>query len=179
MSGAELREAAILGALVERVQAKGLFCGETLLQKSAFFFKEVFSVDLDLNFQIYYYGPFSFELRKKLSSMQADDIVRLVPHQLGASYEVGPRFDRLREKFPKTLAKAEKAISFATEELAPLTVKKLEALATALLVTRQNKEANLEKRIKLLGALKPHIDTPEATRSIEQIDEWIRAYSTP
>src|SRR6266545_1005755 len=56
MSLDELREAAILGRVVERVAERQSFCGETLLQKSAYFLKELLGVPLSTPFRIYYYG---------------------------------------------------------------------------------------------------------------------------
>lgn len=64
MSLGELREAAVIATLIDRVARMGRFCGETLVQKSVFFLKELFHVPVSAAFQLYYYGPFSFDLRE-------------------------------------------------------------------------------------------------------------------
>ena len=70
MTREELRDWAILGRIVERVEEQKRFCGETLLQKSAYFLKEMFDAPMSAPFRIYYYGPFSFDLRETLSTME-------------------------------------------------------------------------------------------------------------
>ena len=70
MTREELRDWAILGRIVERVEEQKRFCGETLLQKSAYFLKEMFDAPISAPFRIYYYGPFSFDLRETLSTME-------------------------------------------------------------------------------------------------------------
>jgi uncharacterized protein YwgA len=85
MSLGELREAAVIATLIDRVNRTGRFCGETLVQKSVFFLKELFGVPVSAAFQLCYYGPFSFDLREQLQGMQADDFVKVKPHQFGAT----------------------------------------------------------------------------------------------
>src|ERR1700730_18472677 len=89
MSLDELRESAVLGRVVQRVQEMKWFCGETLLQKSAYFLNEFFIVPLSTSFLIYYYGSYLFELKEYLTWMEALDIVRTEPHEWGATYKVG------------------------------------------------------------------------------------------
>jgi len=104
MSLGELREAAIIATIIDRVSGASRFCGETFLQKSAFFLKELFGVPLTPKFRLYHYGPFSFDLRDQLRSMEADDVVRIRPHEFGATYVAGDRYSMLQRQFPKTLA---------------------------------------------------------------------------
>ncbi len=175
MSLGELREAAIIAAIVDRVSGASRFCGETFLQKSAFFLKELFGIPLSPNFRLYHYGPFSFDLRDQLRSMEADDVVRIRPHEFGATYVVGDRYAMLQRQFPKTLTKYEEQIDFLFRELSPKGVKDLEALATALYVAKANPEASIEVRAKELHTIKPHVDMERARASVSKVDEWIAA----
>lgn len=87
MSWVELREAAVIATLLDRVAGTGRFCGETLVQKiGVLSLKELFHVPVSAAFQLYYYGPFSFDLREQLQGMQADDFVKVKPHQFGATF---------------------------------------------------------------------------------------------
>jgi len=79
MTREELRDWAILGRIVERVEEQKQFCGETLLQKSAYCLKEMFDAPISAPFRIYYYGAFSFDLRETLSTMKGLDVVRPCP----------------------------------------------------------------------------------------------------
>lgn len=175
MSLGELREAAIIAAIVDRVSGASRFCGETFLQKSAFFLKELFGIPLSPKFRLYHYGPFSFDLRDQLRSMEADDVVRVRPHEFGATYVVGDRYAMLQRQFPKTLTKYAEQIDFLVRELSPKGVKDLEALATALYVARTNSGASIDVRAKELHSIKPHVDMERARASVKKVDEWIAA----
>jgi hypothetical protein len=78
-------QAAILGAFVEKVRATGHACGETLLQKAAFVMKELFAVPLSDELRIHYYGPFSFQLRDRLSLLEAEEFLRVSPREASGS----------------------------------------------------------------------------------------------
>lgn len=178
MSLGELREAAVIATLIDRVAAMGRFCGETLVQKSVFFLKELFHVPVTAEFRLYYYGPFSFDLRDQLQGMQADDFVQVKPHQYGATFVTSERYALLQRQFPKTIAKYEREIRFVIEELATRGVGQLEPLATALFLTREHPDANVDARAEKLHAVKPHVELPVAMQSVKQIDAWIKQYTS-
>jgi hypothetical protein len=173
MSLGELREAALIATIIDGVGKAGRFCGETLLQKSTFFLKELFGLPLSPKFRLYHFGPFSFDFRDQLVSMEADDVVRIRPHEYGATYVTGERYAMLQRQFPTMLADYGKQIDFIIRELAPRGVKELEALATALYVTKAHPEASVEVRAKELNTIKPHVDIGRARTSVSKIDEWL------
>jgi len=173
MSMEYLKQAAILGAFVEKVRAADHACGETLLQKAAFVMKELFGVPLSDEFRIHYYGPFSFQLRDRLSLLEADEFLRVSPRDLGVTYDTGERFSQLREQFPRTIARYQHAIDFAASHLGSLGVKELEPLTTALFVTRQQPNAETGARAVKLMEIKPHVKPAEARAAIAKVDGWI------
>ena len=173
MSLGELREAAIIATIIDRVSGASRFCGETFLQKSAFFLKELFGVPLSPKFRLYHYGPFSFDLRDQLRSMEADDVVRIRAHEFGATYVVGDRYSMLQRQFPKTLGEYEPQIDFVVRELSTKGVKDLEALATALYVAKAHPGESVDVRAKELHTIKPHVDMDKARASVAKVDEWI------
>jgi len=177
VSTEHLKQAVILAAFIERVRELGYLCGETLVQKAAYVMKELFEVPLEDEFRIHYYGPFSFQLRDRLAAMEADDIVRVTPREMGVTYETGSRFEQLRKRFPRTIAANQLAIDFAARELGALGVKKLEPITTALFVTRQHPDMPAKKRIALLREIKPHVTAGEASTAIARIDGWITTTS--
>jgi hypothetical protein len=178
MSLGELREAAIIATIIDRVARADRFCGETFLQKSVFFLKELFGLPLAPQFHLYHYGPFSFDLRDQLRSMEADDVVRIRPHEFGATYVVGDRYSMLQRQFPKTLVQYAAQIDFIVRELSSKGVKDLEALATALYVTKTHTGATVDARATELHAIKPHVDMSRARASVTKVDEWIVAVAT-
>ncbi len=173
MTADELRDAAILGRIVERVEATGRFCGETLLQKSAYFLKEMFAAPISAPFRIYYYGPFSFALGDTLATMDALDIVRTAPHEYGATYRVGKRYTQLKERFRQTLERIEPAVEWVQRSLVPLGVKELEPLATALLLRRENANASLDQLATRLHEIKPHVSVTAGRTAIGKVECWI------
>lgn len=174
MSLGELREAAIIATFIDRVRSADRFCGETLIQKATFFLKELFSVSFEAQYHLYHYGPFSFDLREKLQSMEADDLVKIEPHEYGATFSVSSRYPMLQRQFPRTILRYEKPINFVATELGPLGVKKLESLATALYVARESGDLDVEKRVVKLRLIKPHIDVPDARGAVAKVDAWLK-----
>jgi len=175
MTREELRDWAILGRIVERVEEQKRFCGETLLQKSAYFLKEMFHAPVSAPFRIYYYGPFSFDLRDTLSTMEALDVVQTVPHEWGANYRIGRRYAQVKADFPRTLENVEPAIDWVMRELAPLGVKELEPLATALFLKREQPEASKDALATRLHEIKPHVSVDLARAALQKVDGWIDA----
>ena len=173
MSTEYLKQAAILGAFVEKVRAMGYACGDTLLQKAAYVMKELFGVPLSDEFRIHYYGPFSFQLRDRLSLLEAEEFLRVSPRDLGVTYDTGERFSQLREQFPRTIGEYQHAIDFAASQLGSLGVKDLEPLTTALFVTRQQPNTEASARAAKLMKIKPHVKSAEARAAIAKVDAWI------
>jgi hypothetical protein len=179
MSTEYLKQAAILGTFVDQVRATGHACGETLLQKAAFVMKELFGVPLTDEFRIHYYGPFSFQLRDRLSLLEAEEFLRVSPRDLGVTYDIGERFSQLRDQFPQTIARYQHAIDFVASQLGSLGVKELEPLTTALFVTRQQPDAEAGTRATKLIQLKPHVKPTEAYAAIAKVDGWIAEVTAP
>ncbi len=173
MSTEYLRQAAILGAFVEKVRSTGRACGETLLQKAAYVMKELFGIPLSDEFRIHYYGPFSFQLRNRLSLLEAEEFLRVSPRDLGVTYDTGERFSQLREQLSATIAQYQHAIDFAASQLGSLGVKELEPLTTALFVTRQQPKADVSARATMLMKIKSHVKSAEARAAIAKVDAWI------
>lgn len=171
----EMRDSAILGRIVEQVEARELFCGETLLQKSAYFLKEMFGAPISAPFRIYYYGPFSFDLRDTLGTMEALEIVQTAPHEWGATYRIGKRFSQVEQQFRRTLARLEPQVEWVVRELAPLGVKELEPLATALFLRREKADASVAALAERLHQIKPHVSVDGARVAIGKVDQWLDA----
>lgn len=66
-------------------------------------------------------------------------------------------------------------IDFVVRELSTRGVKDLEALATALYVTKQQPGATVDARAKELKAIKPHVETDRARTSVAKIGEWMKS----
>jgi hypothetical protein len=101
------------------VEEQNRFCGETLLQKSAYLPQgDVRRADLCAVPHLLVVRS-SFDLRETLSTMEGLDVLQTVPHEWGATYPIGRRYGQVRDRFPKTMKRLETAIDWVMRELAP------------------------------------------------------------
>ncbi|MBE9582184.1 MAG: hypothetical protein IMF18_11260 [Proteobacteria bacterium] len=165
---------AVLVALIKSLRSKGSWCGETHIQKAAFFLKTLTGVPIDFDFILYKHGPFSFDLRDELSVMRAYGLLALE-----ANYPYGPRIldtymgKSLRARYPKTLGKYERQITFIADRLGNKGVVDLERLATAYYVTLDNSDRHVDTRAKEIVKLKPHIEYESAQKAVKDVDVFI------
>ncbi len=171
-----LQRTAVLTRLVERLREQGSWCGETHLQKSAYFLQELLRVPIGCSFVLYMYGPFSFDLSGELSSMCADGLLKLEvqPVPYGPKIATTAEAKAFQERFPKTLQRYHPQIEFVANNLGCKRVSELERLATALYVTREHPDAPLDKRTERVRQLKPHVPTELARKAVEDVDAIIK-----
>lgn len=170
------RVSLLLAVLTEKLRAHHSWAGETHLQKAVFFLQAMLGVPTGFRFTLYKYGPFSFDLRDKLSEMRASDQLEMLvqPAPYGPQLDTGPGADQLRKRFPKTLRAYDAQLEYVATRLGGLGVGALERLATALLVTIEAApNATVDERAVRLHAYKPHVKLESARRSVEQVDEML------
>jgi hypothetical protein len=172
-----LKQSAIVAALAEKLRESGSWCGETHLQKAAYFLATLFETPLETEFVMYKHGPFSFDLRELLGEMRAREFIELEPQP----YPYGPRLavtsvgTALERRFPKTLSKLNPKIDFVSTTLGDLGVADLERLATALYIGDQNPDAEREFQIDEMVYLKPHISRVQADEAFDRVYEILEA----
>src|SRR3982074_3089967 len=97
----EQTQAAILLSLIEHLKNLGSWCGETHVQKAAYFLQELMDVPLNFDFILYKYGPYSFGLSDELGAMRADSLIRLFPNPpYGPSLAPGEATEQIKKRFP-------------------------------------------------------------------------------
>jgi len=169
------QRAALLALLNREMLKRGSWCGETHIQKAAFLLQEMLSVDMGYEFVLYRHGPFSFELRDELASMQADQLLELVVRQQG----YGPTYlptqfsEEFLERFPNTTSRYLASVEFVADELSDKGVVELEKLATAFFITKFEPSEGVDRRAQRLVELKPHFSLPEARHATGQVDRLI------
>lgn len=168
----DLQRSAIIAMLVKEFQARKSFCGETMVQKSVFFLQEMLEVPLGFDFQLYIYGPFSFELQRYLSSMMADDMIAVRSVEYGSAFEPGEHVAYLERHTATTISEHRDAVNFVVEHLAGRGVKQLERVATALYFSVRANEISVEARAAMIREVKPHISFDEARKAVEDVDRW-------
>ena len=170
----DLQRSAIVATLVKDCRARNGFCGETMVQKSVFVMQELLKVPLGFDFQLYIYGPYSFELQHHLGSMMADDMIAVQPTEYGATFEPGDQIGYLETHTAKTIAANRNAVEFVVKHLAGRGVKHLERVATALFFTVTTNDASVEGRATKIREVKPHITAEEAQKAVEEVDRWLK-----
>jgi uncharacterized protein YwgA len=169
-----LRRAAVLTRLMEQLRQRGSWCGETHVQKATLFLQDLMHVPLEFDFILYKHGPFSFDLRDELTSLRADELIRLEPQ-----WGYGPRIattDRskyIQGLYSKTIERYDDSISFVTQKLGSKGVADLERLATALYLTQRSAGSSIDERANKLVEIKPHIAKDEAVAALREVDQII------
>ena len=159
----ELKRKAIMLSLIEKMDKKGSWNGETHIQKVVYFLEQLLKVPLGYGFVLYKHGPYSFDLHDELIEMKANNLLDLKNnYPYGSSYEAGTLAETLKIRFPKTIGMYDNALGFITEKIANRKVVDLEKLATALYVI--SKEHCIEDRAcaERINCLKPHINIEQA-----------------
>jgi hypothetical protein len=168
-----LKQRALLVALLNQMQKHGSWCGETQIQKTVYFGKELSHLPFEYEFILYKHGPFSFDLRDELVSMQADDLLRqaMQPYPYGPSFVPGGLADTVLARFPQTIKQYSPHMAFLAKEIGKKKVAELEKIATALFITKQHGNISERARARALTDVKPHITRDEAVEAVRVVDK--------
>ena len=175
-----LEREALLVLLAKELWARGSWCGETHLQKAAFFLQDLARVPLGYDFMLYKHGPFSFDLR--------DEVRELVAYQLldvkTQEPPYGPRLAtndgglNLIETYPRAAEDFAEQITAIADTLGSRGAAELEKLGTALwYLVRGNGETRQEKAEKI-HERKPHITVEEALEALDEVEGLLKNWQT-
>lgn len=170
---------AILLSLMSRLHERGSWCGETHVQKAAYFLQEMLDVPLDLNVILYLHGPYSPDISAELSTLRADQMLDVVPldPRYGPTLALTETAKQLTERNPKTIAKYDAALSFVSEKFGKMNVKELERLSTAHLIMRRDPALSDDEVVAEVVRIKPHIPEAAARQAVREVKE-IRLLAT-
>ena len=167
----------ILLELISELKNAGSWCGETHIQKSAFFLEEMLDVPLELDFIMYKYGPYSFELNDDLTALRAYNYVSLEPQPpYGVTYSLKDEENKLKKFYEDDIEEYSEKISSVAETFGNKTVVELEKLATAFFIYNNENIEDAEEIAKRLNEIKPHVsiqDAEDAAKEMLEIKERI------
>ena len=169
----KLQRAAVLLSLIEAMRQRDSWCGETNIQKACYFLQELAGVPLKLDFVLYKYGPYSFELADELTALRADSILTLGVRdpRYGPCYAPGELGDLVKSRFPKTINRFQNKVDFVASKLGTKGIGELERLATALYVSLERKtRPGIKARASKITTLKPHISLQAAEEAVREVD---------
>lgn len=171
-----LRRAALIVDLVDRLHQHDSWAGETHIQKGIFLAQDMLGVPIDVEYELFKHGPFSFQLREELGELRADDVLTLQAQRP----PYGPRFysahsaEQLRTKFPKTLRRYSRQLEWIADWMGKKGVVELERMATAFWVTEEGIDGEgVEPRAARLNRLKPHFSIESCRSAVEEIDRLL------
>ena len=167
-----VRNGVVITKLIETLRERGSWCGETHVQKAAFFLQELMEVPMRFNFILYKHGPFSFDLRDELTALRADGLIQLEARSYGAKLVPTARVTHVHSLYAKTVTQYGSAIEFVADRLGNKNVGELERLGTAYYVTKRLLEASasIKERAGRITALKPHVSWLQARLAVEEVD---------
>lgn len=166
-----LRKAALLTRLIERLRERGSWCGETHVQKAAYFGQVLAGLNMDHEFVLYRHGPFSFDLRADLTGLRADGMTTLeIQYPYGPRIQVMDHAHYIQSFYPRTLKKHKKGIGFIAGKLGGMGVADLERLGTAFFLSRSPNMRNVgdDKIGERVHELKRHISPREAIAALRE-----------
>jgi len=164
----------LLLELLDRLAAHGSWCGETHVQKCAYFLQEGLCVPSSFDFILYKHGPFSFDLRGCLGEMRATLLIGVTPRRpYGASLSVSDSGRAWLIRASDIIGTFSTHIEFVSERLASKGVVDLERLGTALYVIRNRPELSIDKQIEEVASLKPHISYEQARGALADVDHLL------
>ena len=167
-----LEQQAIVVETIARLRSHGSWAGETHVQKSLFFLKNLLRVPLNYNFVLYKHGPYSFDLHHDVGKMRAYNFIGLEPRlPYGPSFTHGDMAGKLLTRFGRTIKKHEHAIEFIASNFGNANVRELERYATALFVDLEFPNETPAHLVKKITELKPHIDEEEAAVAVQSIEQ--------
>lgn len=162
----------ILLELISELKNAGSWCGETHIQKSAFFLEEMLGVPLDLGFIMYKYGPYSFELNDDLTALRAYNYISLTPQEpYGVAYSLHDEENKLKKFYEKDIEEFSEKISAVAETFGNKTVVELEKLATAFFIFNNENIEDPEEIAERLNEIKSHVSVKDAEKAAEEMLE--------
>ena len=166
-----LQKAALIAEMLDRMIDNHSWAGETHLQKCLFFLQNMRQVPTGYLFQLYRYGPFSFDLRDELVHLQGDGLVTLSPrpYPYGPTLKASDSSQQLRTYFPRTLKTYKNDLSFVADRFGGMTAGELEKRATAYYFHLKDRDNPDELIAAKVNEIKPHISIEAATEATRQI----------
>lgn len=166
---------AILLALLQALDSRGSWCGETHVQKCTYFLQDGLGVPLPFEFILYKHGPFSFDLRQALGELRGVFLIepKPQPYPYGPSLALTGTGDTFLKRHEDGAGRYARQIAFVADRFGPRSVAELERLGTALFVRRSYPGLDAIGRASTMVDLKPHIKAELASEAVEAVDRLL------
>ncbi len=171
---------ALLVRLAGQLRANDSWCGETHIQKAAFFLQEMTGVPLQYDFILYKHGPFSFDLRDEIRELVAYQLLDLQAQEPPYGPRLAPndRGEALATSHSQVASEFARNIEHVAETLGDQGAAELEKLGTALWYVVHGNGATLEAKAAKIHDRKPHISVEKAEEALNQIEELRQTWAS-
>jgi hypothetical protein len=172
----EQQRQALLLELLDRLNQQGYWAGPRYLQKAVYFLQHLLEVPTGLDFVMYMFAPFSFDLEDAVSALRAYYLVELRIRRdfFGAILWPTEQSKAYREHFSVTLKTYENQLAYVCRLIDKKGISELERVTTALFFTlRMGQEASVEARVKEIKDLHHHVRPEDALAAVREADRLL------
>jgi len=145
--------------------------GKTYIQKGIYLLQEGFKEDLNYNYKIHFYGPYSQELANQIDILNDFEWIDIHYLNEDKGYEITltKNGERLLKDFKGKLKINYENINKVNHLVGGAKVKEMELLSTVLYFSKilKNRKDIIEKVI----TLKPHFNKPQINRAIKKLED--------
>jgi hypothetical protein len=176
----QLQREALLVYLAERLRDAGSWCGETQLQKTAYFLQDLTGVPLGYDFMLYKHGPFEFELRGEIRELIGYEMlaVETQPPPYGPRLRPTKAGNNFISTYREAIEEHSTAVEFVVEVLGNSGAARLEKLGTALWYTVRGNRETREQKAQKIHDRKPHITVEDAMEAIAEVEQLLDRWQT-
>lgn len=162
-----------IAEVVNRCLNENIPPGKIKLQKLVFFLERL-GIPLDYRFEMYHYGPYSFELAENLDTLNTLKVLDIQPQIDGYGYSINASkyFQEFLDRKSDSLKDYESIIDFVIENFASKDASKIELLATIHFVEEILNRRNVTDRkivVEKVKGLKPKFTSDEIEKAYEEL----------
>lgn len=159
---------ALLG-LISELNSIESWSGETHIQKTFFMWATLNNIDLDLDYTIYKYGPYSFKLHDLIETLKNMEMVNLKTYKnYGPSILLSENGRSVLNKLKKDITIDEDAIKRVCADFGKKNVGELEKISTAVFLLKNSQDKHSDALVCEMQRIKPHINRDDIAQAMQE-----------
>lgn len=145
--------------------------GKTFIQKTMYILKDGFNLDLDYQFRLYFYGPYSDKISADIDTLESGGLLK-VEYDNASGYQIsitsqGKNFIKKYEKQIENKEEINEKINNVLKLSESKTAREMELLGTTLYFLKLTKDE--KKVLNLVKMTKPHFTEREIQKATKKI----------
>jgi len=167
----------VIVSIVETLRQREIELGKVQFQKLIYFLQEI-GIPLGYRYEIYHYGPYSFELAQELNTLDTLGIVNVAPDPTGYGYGIMPGKhigDFYEIKDVDVIEPYKKKIDFVLDHLGKDSSSRIELKATIHYVNKVmgkiNHAVTMDSILSRVKDLKPKFNEPFLSECYKELQD--------